>query len=154
MIYLLTLFTLTLSFELPVQQQISNTFPTVWEDFGILRCDKSCELDGQVMELKTEEEGLYYIKVGELFTSFPISSGKDKNIGGVLYISLGLDNVENIGIDKNTTSNTITVQTITGKPFPTTKLEKRPPVEEEKSFFRKYWPWLLGAGVLFFFLSK
>ncbi|KAL7718424.1 Uncharacterized protein QTN25_004344 [Entamoeba marina] len=142
-----------------VQYAISTEFPKEWKARGIITCeDLKCTVtnSNDLLFKMTKETDMYYIKVGDVFTSIPMKyiSNTMKDV-----IELDINNQTVIGIhyevqNKQTKSLTTTTEIMKSIPLPKVQAERRPPTkEEEKGFFAKYWLWLLIGGVaLMFFI--
>ncbi|GAB1225612.1 hypothetical protein ENUP19_0257G0040 [Entamoeba nuttalli] len=155
MIGLLICFSVVNAFKTDVYYSISSEEPVEWNKRGTIECNNyQCTFENeQNLEFTKNNELWYYIKVDNTFTSVPINSVSSQMTDSI-QLSLSGDSVENIYYSVNGRSSTLktSASLLRSSEFPKTRPEKRPPPEEEKGFFAKYWVWILiGVVALYFF---
>ncbi|KAL7715634.1 Uncharacterized protein QTN25_006732 [Entamoeba marina] len=126
-----------IAIQYEVQYAISTEFPNDWNVRGIISCeDFKCTLinSNDLIFKTTKETDLYYLKVGDVFTSIPVSY-----VSNIMkdFIELDVNNQTVIGIhyevqNKQTKSLTTSVEIVKSIALPKVQAEKRPPAKDEE----------------------
>ena len=156
-IFLITFVMITNAVEYEIEYAISSQYPTEWKKRGTMNCgEKRCTFENaKDLEFRAGKEDTYYLRIGDHFTSIPLSYLTTKMVD---RIDLNMNGDEIVGIAysviKDSNKLTTYATRVHSHDFPKVKAETKEPPKEEKSWLRKNWYWVaLGAVVLFLFMG-
>ena len=153
--FVLFLFILCVSSrEYQVEYAISSQFPKEWKKRGIMKCERKCVFENEKeLIFQNGNEEHYYLRVGEQYTSIPVTYLSKKMVD---KIELQLDGEIIKGISytvlKESSHLTTYANIIHSIDFPKVKAETKEPPKPEKGWFARNWLWvIIGLVVLFLF---